>query len=142
MRRGVLVGTLITVAVVGAIGAVTACAAGTRGVSTNVGVVEREWTIRLSRSHVPAGTVVFHVKNAGHGSHDFVVLKTKLTPMQLIDNGKRLRPREPGLVGRTRILKPGTTADLKLTLKPGHYLLLCSLVGHLKAGQHTKLTVG
>lgn len=141
MRRGALAGALIMIAVVGVNGAVTAWASTrTSDTSTTVKIVEREWTIRLSRSRVPAGMVIFHIKNAGRVSHDLVVLKTKLTPKQLIANG-RLRPMEPGRAGRTRVLKPGDTLDLKLTLKPGDYLLICSLVGHLRVGQHANLTV-
>ena len=37
---------------------------------------------------------------------------------------------------------PFLTKMLTLTLKPGHYVLICNLPAHYKAGQHVDFTVG
>ena len=36
---------------------------------------------------------------------------------------------------------PGQTRTLTLKLTPGHYVLLCNLPAHYKAGQHADFTV-
>jgi uncharacterized cupredoxin-like copper-binding protein len=139
VARGVVISAVMLVAVAAACN-VTAPAADTHRDSTAVSVIESEWKIVVSPSRVSAGSIVFRVKNRGRASHDLVVLKTNLSPKKLLPKG-RLRPMEPGRVGQTRVLGPGKTLTLRLTLKPAHYLLICSLVGHLRLGMHTDFTV-
>jgi uncharacterized cupredoxin-like copper-binding protein len=109
---------------------------------TTVYVVEKEWTVKASRSTVSAGKVVFRVRNTGRAAHKLIVLKTNLPPRKLIN------PRtgwttalEPGRMAGTRLLLPGQRGKLTLTLKPGHYLLICNQAGHFHLGMHTGLTV-
>ena len=48
---------------------------------------------------------------------------------------------EAGNVGEIGDLQPGEAKTLSLSLKPGHYALICNLPGHYKAGQHADFTV-
>jgi uncharacterized cupredoxin-like copper-binding protein len=38
-------------------------------------------------------------------------------------------------------MKVGATKALSLTLKPGHYAIICNLPGHYAGGMYTDLTV-
>lgn len=138
--RGVVVTALIAVATASAVLGVTARAQASRA-STIVRVTEREWSIVAAPARVGPGRVVFRVKNVGRVAHDLVVLRTNLRVAQLLKKG-RLRPLEPGRLGQTRVLRPGRSVVLRLTLRRGHYLLICSLVGHARLGMHADFGVG
>lgn len=85
-------------------------------------------------------TVTFVVRNAGGGLHEFVVLRTATAAPKL--PVKAARAVETRRVVRIRAFKPGSTKTVKLTLRAGHYLLLCNLPGHYRAGQFADFTVG
>ena len=48
---------------------------------------------------------------------------------------------EAGNVGEIPGLAPGATKTLRLTLKAGHYALICNMAGHYMAGQRIDFTV-
>ena len=81
----------------------------------------------------PAGSVTFTVKNTGKIEHEFVVLRTLRSAGSLAD--KSGEASEAGNVGEIGSVKPGQQKKLTLTLKKGHYSLLCNLPGHYKSGQ-------
>jgi uncharacterized cupredoxin-like copper-binding protein len=103
-----------------------------------IGVGLREFAVDTSASTAAAGHVTFTVHNTGNVTHEFVVLKTPKRADALL---KGARADESGNVGETGDLKAGASKKLTLTLKPGHYALICNLPGHYKAGQHTDFTV-
>ena len=121
--------TLVAVAAAATIG-VTAAGAVTTG--KTVGVKLNEFNVLLSKQAAPAGKVTFVVKNVGKVEHEFVVLKTAKPAGDLL---KGAEASEAGAVGEIESVKPGETKKLTLTLKKGHYSLLCNLPGHYKAGQ-------
>ena len=82
--------------------------------------------------------VTFAVKNEGKAAHELVVLRTNRTAGSL-GHGKRVP--ENGNVGETGDLRPGQSKKLTLTLKPGHYALICNLPGHYAAGMHADFTI-
>jgi uncharacterized cupredoxin-like copper-binding protein len=82
--------------------------------------------------------VRFTVRNSGAAKHEFVVLRTDKPAAGLLKGAKA---DETGNVGEIPDLPPGVSKSLSLTLKPGHYALICNLPGHYKAGQHADLTV-
>jgi uncharacterized cupredoxin-like copper-binding protein len=120
------------------IGAVTAFAV-TDGSGT-VKVTMKEWGFARTPVKVRAGKVTLLVKNIGHLDHEFLVLKTKTAASKLPVKGTTAVV--TGLVGKLKQFKPGLTKTLTLTLKPGHYVLICNLPAHYKAGQHVDFTVG
>ena len=63
------------------------------------------------------------------------------TPKRAADLTKGSRADETGNVGETGDLAPGRAKALTLSLKAGHYALICNLPGHYAAGQHTDFTV-
>jgi plastocyanin len=90
-----------------------------------VQVVEREFTLTLSRLSVRSGPALVNVVNLGQDSHDLVLVR---------------RARGAKTV-RTKVVAPHGTAEVALNLGPGRYDLYCSLPGHRKLGMHAALAV-
>jgi uncharacterized cupredoxin-like copper-binding protein len=106
--------------------------------AANIGVTLREFTLAPDASLGRAGRVTFKVRNAGAIAHEFVVLRTT-TPAAGLLKGREAD--EAGNVGEIGDVRPGATKTLALTLKPGHYALVCNLPGHYQAGQRADFTV-
>lgn len=85
---------------------------------TRVAVVASEWKFSLSKRTVPAGTVVFTVKNKGKIAHDFKIA------------GKK-----------SKMVQPGKSTTLKVTLKSGKQKYQCTVPGHAAAGMKGTLKV-
>ena len=107
---------------------------------SSVSVTEKEFKITPSVSKAKAGSVTFTVKNIGHLSHEFLVLETSTPASKLKTKGAVAVV--TGLQGKIASFKPGKTKTLTLTLKPGHYVLICNIPGHYQAGQRADFTVG
>lgn len=84
-----------------------------------------EWKVELSSEAVSAGTVTFSITNAGTIPHAFEV-------------------EGAGLEQETRLIQPGDSATLVLTLKPGRYEAYCPVGqdSHKQLGMLTSLRVG
>ena len=129
---------LVTVAVVAAVGTLTAAAA--TGSHTPVLVKLKEFTLTPSLKADKAGKVTFIVKNAGKIEHEFIIMKTTVAPAKLPVNAKGRVP-EKGVVGEIGDIAAGQTKKKAFTLAPGKYVLLCNLVGHYRAGQYAGFAV-
>jgi len=83
-----------------------------------------EWKVELSEATIAAGPVTFTISNAGSIPHAFEV------------EGE-------GIEQETKVIQPGATARLTLTLKPGTYEVYCPVGedSHKKLGMDTHLTV-
>ena len=98
-----------------------------------------EFSLDLGTTTIPAGEVTFTVKNDGSMVHEFVVLKTTTPGADLkVTNGTA---DEAGNIGETGDMPAGTTKTLTLTLKAGHYVVLCNLPGHYQGGMWKDMTV-
>jgi uncharacterized cupredoxin-like copper-binding protein len=98
--------------------------------------------ITLDPSMVKAGPVVFDVRNeAVSEEHEMVVVKLKSADQQIPFSRKKDKVDERNLtrMGEVEDLKPGADGKIKVTLKPGTYLLLCNIKGHYSAGMRAKL---
>ncbi len=92
--------------------AVVAYAGSSRASATTVKVGAKEFKFTLSRKSAPHGKVTFKVTNKGHIKHDFKIA------------GKK-----------TKMLSPGKSASLTVTLKKGKkYKYICTVPGHAAAG--------
>jgi uncharacterized cupredoxin-like copper-binding protein len=87
---------------------------------TTVQVTEREFKIALASTELKAGTITFEVKNDGTIEHDLAIV---------------------GMSEKTKLISPGGSSKLTVTLKPGTYELYCSVPGHKEAGMDVKITV-
>ena len=84
-----------------------------------VKVVESEFKIVTSKDF-KAGEVTFDVRNGGKLPHDLAI---KGTPE------------------KTKLIPPGGSAELTVTLKAGTYELYCTVPGHEQAGMKLNITV-
>jgi uncharacterized cupredoxin-like copper-binding protein len=99
--------------------------------------------IHLSAPVAPEGPVSFIVTNEGTETHEFVVLQTETPaadfPIVSFEGEKnRIDEDAKGVVnvGETGDMEPGTSMTLTLDLAPGHYAVVCNLVGHYANGMH------
>ena len=97
-----------------------------------------EYRVTPATHTIDAGKVTFSVKNAGTMEHELVVIRTTTKAAKLpIVHGKAS---QKGSVG-TVTVAPKATTKLTLTLKKGHYVLICNIGQHYMAGMRTDLTV-
>ncbi len=89
-------------------------------------VVEKEFTLTLSRLKVPAGSTNLQVINFGMDNHDLIIQR----------NTKGSKP----IVFKQ--LGPSGRATKTLLLPAGRYTLWCSISGHRERGMVAPLTVG
>jgi uncharacterized cupredoxin-like copper-binding protein len=82
-------------------------------------VEETEFKIELPSTTLSAGKYTFDVKDNGKIPHDLAI---KGGP-------------------KTKLIQPGGSAELAVTLKPGKYHLYCSVPGHEQAGMKVDVTV-
>ena len=132
---------ITALAAVAAIAVSSATAAGAKATSVKIalGTKSGEFALIASARSAPAGAITFVVRNGGKLPHEFVVVKTKVPAAKLPMSGGKAS--EKGAVGEIEEFNPGLTKRLTLTLKPGHYVLICNVAGHYSAGQHTDFRV-
>ncbi len=88
--------------------------------ATKVPVSEVEFKITLASTNFKAGEITFEAKNDGKIPHDLAI---------------------KGTSDKTKLIPPGGSAELKVTLKPGKYELYCTVPGHEAAGMRLNITV-
>jgi len=90
-----------------------------------VQVVEKEFSLTLSRLRVPHGTVILQAINFGMDNHDLVVQPS----------AKGAKPI------KYKVMAPSERVTKTLKLGPGRYTLFCSIPGHRALGMVATLTV-
>jgi uncharacterized cupredoxin-like copper-binding protein len=94
-----------------------------------------EWDILpLTATKTEATRVTLVVRNAGKLTHEFVVLRTAKAAGNVAPPGAR-EASESGAVGEIAEIKPGAVKRLTLSLRTGHYSLICNLPFHYGRGQ-------
>jgi hypothetical protein len=83
-----------------------------------------EYHIDASRSRAPAGVLVAQLKNIGQDDHDLAV-----------------RNRRGQIIATTGVVHHGGLGRLRVFLKPGRYLLVCTLANHEALGMRSVLVV-
>lgn len=89
---------------------------------TTIRVTEREYKIGLSTTHAAAGPVRFEIKNTGKLAHALSIAGV-------------------GVKTKTKLIQPGQTGVLLVTLKSGPYSIWCPVPGHAALGMKAKVTV-
>ena len=128
---------LMTFAVTAAL-LLAACAQG----PAKLTVTMDEWSIKLSQSSVPSGSVAFSLQNAGKEEHELVILKTDIAPDKLaLRASDPTKVEEPGAVGEIEEVAPGTSKEATFDLQPGNYVLICNEATHYQAGMRIAFVV-
>jgi uncharacterized cupredoxin-like copper-binding protein len=112
--------------------------AGSTKIGNAVRATEAEWNVASTPPTVKAGRVRFTVANQGKKPHELVIVETDRKANDLL-KGKEAD--EIGKVGELEDIKAGKTLTKSVSLKPGHYALICNLPGHYKAGMYADLEV-
>ena len=99
--------------------------------------------IRVSTHTVPAGEVTFEVTNSSKQLvHEMVVSPVRSTKTPLpYDKAGKVDEDAAGHLGEVSELAPGKKGALRLSLKPGTYILYCNVPGHYALGMWTLLRV-
>lgn len=100
--------------------------------------------IKVSSHTVSAGEVTFEVKNTSKQMvHEMAIspIKDTKTPLPYEKAANKVDEDAAGHLGEVAELEPGKSGALKLTLKPGRYILYCNIPGHYMLGMWTLLTV-
>jgi len=101
--------------------------------------------IDLSTKSVKTGKVTFVVtnKSMSQQEHEFLVVKTDLSPAELpfTEADARVDEEKLGNINELGDIQPGHTKKATFELAPGKYLLFCNEEGHVKAGMITAFTV-
>lgn len=154
MRR---TSALVAVATVGLSPVVIACGdddddSGASG-GEEVNVVLSEFIVEPAEDSVEAGEVTFALDNQGGDTHEFVVVEAASVDELTVDDDGAFDEEafgEDNLAGEVEEIESGDTAELKLDLEAGDYVLLCNIVeeeesgeveSHFAEGMHTTFTV-
>jgi uncharacterized cupredoxin-like copper-binding protein len=97
-----------------------------------------EFKVTPAHHTVAHGRTTFVVRNAGTMEHEMVVIRTTKKASQLGNGSGKASVR--GAIGDVQVAA-GRTKRLSVTLRAGHYVLLCNIGGHYMAGMRTDLTV-
>lgn len=83
-----------------------------------------EFRLGTSRAKAPAGVLVAQLKNIGQDDHDLAV--------------RNARGR---IVASTGVVRHGALGQLRVRLRPGRYVLVCTLSDHEARGMRAVLVV-
>jgi uncharacterized cupredoxin-like copper-binding protein len=90
-----------------------------------------------------AGVVTFEATNTSKDMvHEMIVavLRDPNKPLPYIKDDQRVDEEKGEHLGEVSELAPGATGALRITLKPGRYLLYCNVAGHYAMGMWTEVT--
>ena len=91
-------------------------------------VYAQEWSLWPSRSSVPAGRLVVQLWNRGQDAHDLRISRLRHGHMS-------------GRAQGVAVTQSGGLSQATWQLKPGRYVLYCSMPGHYRKGMHTTILV-
>jgi len=115
----------------------SACGPGAQSGQPTVNVTLDEYHVQLSSDSIGASKVTFQITNSGHEKHEFVILRTDITPEALpVTQTGKVTEEGTAIAHVDEIdgVSPGEKKTLTVDLKPGTYLLICNYPGHVHSG--------
>lgn len=110
-----------------------------------VSVTLESFSISLSRTTLPSGSVTFDIANQADIVHEFVVFSTELAADELptTNGGAKVDEEASSLtrVGGVEDIEAGANEGLTVDLDPGHYVGICNISGHYQNGMRVGITV-
>ncbi|HET7703558.1 MAG TPA: cupredoxin domain-containing protein [Candidatus Limnocylindrales bacterium] len=101
----------------------------------------KEWAVTPASLTATAGAIEFAVRNTGSTVHEFVVVKTDLKAADLPVSGNKIDETALTPIDEIEDIAVGATPTLKVTLEPGHYVLLCNIEAHFGLGMRSDFDV-
>ena len=101
--------------------------------------------IDVATHTIPAGEVTFEVTNVSTDMvHEMVIspVKGENQPLPYDKSAQMVDEDAAGHLGEVAELEPGQSGALRITLKPGKYILYCNIPGHYVLGMWTVIDVG
>jgi uncharacterized cupredoxin-like copper-binding protein len=132
---------LVAISAVVLLAACSSPAATPAGPASAINATLVDWQIQLDNATGKAGEITFSVSNKGANTHEFVVVKTDLAADKLPVTGNIVDESAFTPVDEIEDIEPNATPTLKVTLEPGHYVILCNIEEHYGKGMHADFTV-
>lgn len=110
---------------------------------SSVDLTLKDFSITTGTTSVPAGDVVLRVFNEAPATHEFVVVRSDLSPtkLPLASDGLSVDEEQLDRVDEIGQLDTRDTATMALHLGPGRYVFFCNLEGHYLGGMSGVLVV-
>ena len=118
--------------------------------SKPVNVSLREWSISVEPRQAQPGRIEFKASNEGTEPHEFVVIKTDLSPSSLPVVDGKVDEEKIEIVDEIEPFAAGSSEKKILELKAGNYVLICNIVervpgqpveSHYELGMRTSFVV-
>jgi uncharacterized cupredoxin-like copper-binding protein len=108
-----------------------------------VDVTERDFAIKVSPRTLAAGDVVLRAINRGPDQHELIVARVRDPNLPLRSDGLTVDEDgfEKSIVGVLEPGAPNSVRELRVQLKPGHYVLFCNMSGHFMGGMRADVVV-
>lgn len=157
MRRLTAAATVALAMAAAGAGVVTAAGGDAGGANTPRHALEVELDesrLVTSTDTLEAGPIRLSQSNVGRHDHELLMVRTDLAPGDLPMGLEGVSPAAAGKVvygaahshhsdsPDNHHLAPGASKSEQIRLRPGRYVLLCSIPGHYEAGQRVAVTVG
>lgn len=100
--------------------------------------------ITVDSNDIKAGEVTFvAVNDSKEFVHEMLIvpLRSVYSPLPYNATDERVDEDATGSLGEVSELDPGATGALRITVKPGTYMLLCNVPGHYAMGMWTTIVV-
>jgi uncharacterized cupredoxin-like copper-binding protein len=104
----------------------------------------RSMGVTATPASIPAGVVTFEATNSSKDMvHEMIVarLGDPTKPLPYLKDEQRVDEEKGEHLGEVSELAPWAGGALRITLKPGRYLLYCNVAGHYAMGMWTEITV-
>jgi uncharacterized cupredoxin-like copper-binding protein len=137
-----LAGTGVAACAVAAASACGAQSPATDGAARAIRVRLKDFAI-TAPSRVRAGAAELVVRNAGPTYHEFLVVTERRRRLPFRADGLTVDEEqlEPLLAGEIEPFASGTSEVMRVSLRPGRYVLLCNMSGHYLGGMRKELVV-
>jgi uncharacterized cupredoxin-like copper-binding protein len=108
-----------------------------------VDVTERDFAISVSPRTLQAGNVVIRDTNRGPDQHELIIARVRDSKLPLRSDGLTVSEErlEKSTVGVLEPGQPNSVRELRVQLKPGHYVLFCNMSGHFMGGMRADVVV-
>ncbi len=113
------------------------------GPVSDVNATLKEWEFNLDATTGAEGDITFHIQNDGDKTHEFVVVSTDTAAdsLPVDDATDTVDETQFTPVDEVEDITSGSSAELTVTLAPGHYVILCNLESHYAEGMAADFTV-